>query len=73
MFGHLAPIVGYFGLVAWTAAPVWLFALPGVLAIAGGAYWKAIVITRAAHFQGFALAKYPGRGSGRLAAPLSAG
>ena len=44
---------------------------PGVLAIAGGAYWKAIVITRAGHFQGFALAKYPGRGSGRLAAPLS--
>jgi len=71
VFGHLAPIVGYFGLIAWTQAPIWLFILPGVLAIAGGAYWKAIVITRAGHFQGFALAKYPGRGSGRLAAPLS--
>jgi len=71
VIGHLAPIVGYFGLIAWTAAPIWLFAVPGVLVIAGGAYWKAVVITRAAHFQGFALAKYPGRGSGRLAAPLS--
>jgi len=73
VIGHLAPIVGYFALITWTAAPIWLFAVPGVLVIAGGAYWKAVVITRAAHFQGFALAKYPRRGSGRFAAPLSVG
>jgi len=40
------------------------------LAIAGGAYWKAVVITQAAHQQAFVLAKFPHRGSGRYAAPL---
>ena len=70
VFGHLAPIIAYFWVIAWTDAPIWLLVLPGVLAIAGGAYWKAVVITRAAHQQPFMLAKFPHRGSGRYAAPL---
>jgi hypothetical protein len=37
--------------------------------VGAGAFWKAVVITRAAHQQGFALAKMPRRGSGRFAAP----
>ena len=39
--------------------------------LAGGFLWKAIVITRACHQQGFALAKFPQRGSGKLAAPVA--
>ena len=70
VFGHLAPIIAYFLVIAWTAAPIWLFALPGVLVIAGGAYWKVVVIIRASHMQDFVLPKFPHRGSGRYAAPL---
>ena len=39
------------------------------LAILGGFVWKMIVITRARHQQGYALAKMPQRGSGARAAP----
>ncbi len=41
----------------------------GMLAIAGGAFWKFGVITAASHQQGFAMAKQPRRGSGSRAAP----
>jgi len=43
--------------------------LAGGLAFAGGALWKITVITRAAYQQGFAIERYPQRGSGRCAAP----
>ena len=33
------------------------------------AYWKGLVITRACHQQGFAIAKFPQRGSGKYTAP----
>lgn len=39
------------------------------LAVLGGFFWKMMVITRACHQQGFALAKMPRRGSGTRAAP----
>jgi phenylacetyl-CoA:acceptor oxidoreductase subunit 2 len=67
--GHAAPLALF--AAALFAQPVSLFipGLAGVLTVAGGAFWKAVVITRAAHQQGFALAKMPRRGSGRYAAP----
>ncbi|NQV57986.1 MAG: dimethyl sulfoxide reductase anchor subunit [Rhodospirillales bacterium] len=71
--GHLLPIIGYMGILAWPGVPFPVIALAGLLAIAGGAFWKSVVITRAGHMQGFALANYPQRGSGRYAAPLSVG
>jgi hypothetical protein len=42
----------------------------GVAALAGGAFWKFSVIVRAGFQQGFALAKFPQRGSGKRAAPV---
>ena len=44
-------------------------AITGIVILAGGAFWKSVVITRASHQQGFALAKWPQRGSGAFAAP----
>ena len=41
----------------------------GVAALAGGAFWKFTVIVRAGFQQGFAVAKFPQRGSGTRAAP----
>ena len=46
-----------------------LFALAGIAAVAGVAYWKFSVVARAGYQQGFALPKLPQRGSGRFAAP----
>jgi phenylacetyl-CoA:acceptor oxidoreductase subunit 1 len=46
-----------------------VFLLGGLAAIAGGAFWKFTVITRAAYQQGFAMPKQPHRGSGARAAP----
>ena len=43
--------------------------LAGLLAIAGGAWWKFMVIARASHQQGFAMPMQPQRGSGARAAP----
>ena len=37
------------------------------------ALWKIAVVTRACHQQGFALERYPQRGSGTRAAPRRAG
>lgn len=68
VFGHLAPLV-LFGISMISASPTWVIGLAGISTLAGGALWKAIVITRACHQQGFALAKWPQRGSGAFAAP----
>jgi phenylacetyl-CoA:acceptor oxidoreductase subunit 1 len=44
-------------------------ALAGLVAVAGSATWKYLVICRAGHSQGFELPMMPQRGSGRRAAP----
>ena len=46
---------------------------PFFAAVAGGALWKIVVITRACYQQGFALPKMPRRGSGRRASPARLG
>lgn len=46
-----------------------LLAVGGLTAVLGGALWKFVVIVDAGYQQGFALAKWPQRGSGARAAP----
>ena len=46
-----------------------LAAVGGLAAVAGGALWKFVLVTRACHQQGFALPMVPQRGSGMRAAP----
>ena len=41
----------------------------GMMAVAGGFFWKFTLVTRICHQQGFALPKVPQRGSGAKAAP----
>jgi len=43
----------------------------GLIAIAGGFFWKYLLVTKVCHQQGFALPKVPSRGSGSNAAPAS--
>ena len=71
LIGHAAPLA--LGVVALTGGPSWALAVAGLGAIAGGALWKIVVITRACHQQGFALPKMPRRGSGARAAPARLG
>lgn len=69
--GHVAPFV-LFALAFLMGASVLAglgLVIAGALAVGGGAYWKFMVITRAGHHQGFAMAKQPARGSGSRAAP----
>ena len=67
--GHLIPVVLFAAAAAWAAVPAWVSGAAGVFVLIGGGFWKALVITRACHQQGFAFAKFPRRGSGSLAAP----
>ncbi|MFQ5534331.1 MAG: 4Fe-4S dicluster domain-containing protein [Sphingomonadales bacterium] len=70
--GHLLPAVlflGALGLDLGSVGTHLAMAAAGVAAVIGGALWKFTVITRACHQQGFALAKFPQRGSGTRAAP----
>lgn len=46
-----------------------LLAVGGLTAVLGGAIWKFTVIVDAGYQQGFAMAKWPQRGSGERAAP----
>jgi hypothetical protein len=55
-------------LIAGTPPAVAVIA--GLSAVAGGALWKFVVVTRACHQQGFALPMMPQRGSGTRAAPV---
>jgi phenylacetyl-CoA:acceptor oxidoreductase subunit 2 len=67
--GYLAPAALL--VLAW-AAPAYgipLASLAGAAMVLAGAAWKFTLITRAGHFQGFALPKLPQRGSGARAAP----
>ncbi len=69
LVGHLLPIVFFAADLLWPGGPMWPLAVAGVFTLAGGAYWKSVLITKAAYQQGYALAKFPQRGSGQFAAP----
>ncbi len=67
---HLLPAFLVMIFIAWPLGPPAVFGAAGALILIGGAYWKGLVITKACHQQGFAMAKYPQRGSGKYAAPV---
>ena len=68
---HGVPFLCFAGFMIWPLGPDWLLGVAGAFAVAGGVVWKWVVITRACHEQGFALARWPQRGSGAFAAPAS--
>lgn len=69
MIGHVAPaaLIAF----AWMVPTMQNLALllAGAMAVAGGAFWKFVVIVRASFTQGFSLKQVPHRGSGDRAAP----
>ena len=67
--GHAAPALGFALCLAPSLASNALAALAGITAVAAGALWKFVLVTRACHQQGFALPMVPQRGSGTRAAP----
>lgn len=69
--GHAVPLVLYIAAIVLGQGMLSTAALvaAGLLAIAGGAYWKFMVIVRASFQQGFAMPMQPHRGSGTRAAP----
>ena len=69
LVGHALPALMLVIALAVPEIARGVMGVAGVAAIAGGAYWKFSVIVRAGFQQGFALAKFPQRGSGRRAAP----
>jgi phenylacetyl-CoA:acceptor oxidoreductase subunit 2 len=69
LVAHALPAMAFAAALLGPGAPAWLIAVGGAAAVAGGAAWKILVITRACYQQGFALAKLPQRGSGEYAAP----
>lgn len=69
LIAHLVPFLLFGIFMFWPLGPAWLLGVGGALVLAGGALWKSVVITRACHQQGFALGKWPQRGSGEFAAP----
>ena len=56
---HLFPALLLMLAIALPAVAAMLLGAAGVLILIGGAYWKGLVITRACHQQGFAIAKFP--------------
>jgi phenylacetyl-CoA:acceptor oxidoreductase subunit 2 len=71
--GHIAPAVLLLLALALPAAALLLAALAGLLVVAGGWYFKFILITRAAFNQGFALARTPARTPGQAGGPVKPG
>lgn len=67
--GHAAPALLFALSLVPALAPNALAAVAGIAAVAGGALWKFVLVTRACHQQGFALPMVPQRGSGKRAAP----
>lgn len=66
---HVVPAV-FFGLALLIPEiRAGLLAAGGLTAVLGGAIWKFTVIVKAGYQQGFAMAKWPQRGSGSRAAP----
>ncbi len=68
--GHFLPAIFIAGSLFWPAMPGWVPGISGALIVGGGFFWKASIITRACYQQGFALNRFPQRGSGKLAAPV---
>jgi len=68
LLGHYLPAL-LFGLALLNIVPVMATAVAASLGLAGGIFWKILIITRASYQQGFALARYPQRGSGSRSAP----
>jgi phenylacetyl-CoA:acceptor oxidoreductase subunit 1 len=67
--GYAVPFLVYGLLVVRVPLPAAVIALGAAAALAGGVWWKTVLVTRACHQQGFALARWPRRGSGSRAAP----
>ena len=55
--------------LVWGNEGSWTLAVAGILVVVGGINWKILLITKASHQQGYAITKFPQRGSGRYAAP----
>jgi phenylacetyl-CoA:acceptor oxidoreductase subunit 1 len=69
VIGHAAPALLFAAVLIRPEAPVGVLGAAGMSTLVGGALWKVTVITRAAYQQGFALGRWPQRGSGARAAP----
>jgi len=54
---HIGPLILFGAATIMAAQLAWMAAIAGTFAIAGGILWKAIVITRACHHQGYAITK----------------
>ena len=67
--GHALPVLLFFVALVAPITAVTLLPLAGFSVLAGGFWWKFIVVTRASFQQGFALPNAPQRGSGKRAAP----
>ncbi len=67
LLAHALPIACYGAGLATGSGAILLVGALG--SVAGGALWKAVLLRRACHLQGFALPKLPQRGSGTRAAP----
>ena len=66
---YLLPSILAMIFLVWGNEGSWTLAVAGVLVDVGSIYWKILLITKACHQQGYAIAKFPQRGSGRYAAP----
>lgn len=71
--GHGLPALLFFVALVAPIDPATLLPLAGISALAGGFWWKFVVVTRASFQQGFALPRAPQRGSGKRAAPARLG
>jgi len=69
--GYAVPFLVFGLLLIGIALPFAVIVLGVAAAPAGGVLWKTVLVTRACHQQGFALARWPRRGSGTRAAPQS--
>jgi len=69
---YLLPSILVMIFLVWGNEASWTLAVAGILVVVGSINWKIILITKACHQQGYAIAKFPQRGSGRYAAPTLA-
>ncbi|MFN0304230.1 MAG: 4Fe-4S dicluster domain-containing protein [Burkholderiales bacterium] len=71
--GHALPALLFFVALVAPIDPATLLPLAGFSVLAGGFWWKFVIVTRASFQQGFALPNAPQRGSGKRAAPARLG
>ncbi len=71
--GHALPALLFFVALVAPISPSALLPLAGLAVLAGGFWWKFVIVTRASFQQGFALPNAPQRGSGKRAAPARLG